>query len=163
MRRSGAAVLAAALLSGAGAAYALWTGLGAGTGQASTADPAPVVLSPGTPAATLHPGGRADVVLMMTNPGGATVVVPSLELDPGHGIGGFAVDTAHAGCTPDALSFVAAADGGTGGTGWTVPGRAAGGEPGRREVTLTNAIAMSVDAATACQGATFTVYLRSGS
>jgi hypothetical protein len=56
------------------------------------------------------------------------------------------------------LSFATQTDGGAG---WTVPGKV-GNTNGTLAVSLTNALAMSLGAANACQGATTTVYLTAG-
>jgi hypothetical protein len=74
-----------------------------------------------------------------------------LALDTTQGTSGFAADAAHAACALAALSFATQSNGGAG---WTVPGGSV------VALTLPNAISMSTNAANACQGATFTVYLR---
>ncbi len=48
------------------------------------------------------------------------------------------------------------------GAGWSVPARA-GAVDGTLAVTLSQAVSMGTTAASSCQGATFTVYLRAGS
>ena len=103
-----------------------------------------------TPTAQLYPGGQATVVLSVTNSSPATVRFSSLVLDTGQGSNGFGVDGAHAGCGLGTLSFTTQTNGGAG---WTVPGN------GSLAITLTNALAMGTGAASACQGASFTVYL----
>jgi hypothetical protein len=136
-----------------GVATAFWTVPGLGAGTAGTATTQPVVLGPGTPTASLRPGGRSDVALVLTNPNAAAVTVPSLVLDTAGGTGGFAVDAAHAGCAPASFAFAAPAPG----AGWEVPAH------GTAEVVLTDAVLMVEDAADACQGVTATVHLRAGS
>jgi hypothetical protein len=134
-------------------ASAYWTNAGGGVGSAATSTGQPVTLSPGTPVAGLYPGGQAAVVLTIANPNPAQVQVASLALDTSQGSAGFAVDSGHAGCSTSALSFATQTNGGTG---WTVPGG------GSLPVTLAASLSMSTSAADACQGATFTVYLRAG-
>lgn len=141
-----------------GVADALWTGSGGGTGSGSTGTTVPVTLSPGTPAAALHPGGRANVVLTVSNPNPSPILIGSLVLDTDQGTGGFAVDAGHSGCDVSSLSFTPQTNGGAG---WTVPGRV-GGANGTLSVTLPNAVGMGLGAANACQGAVTTVYLVAG-
>lgn len=145
-----AAVTVLTLLVG-GAALAYWRSGGSGSGAASTGTVVAVTLSPGTPTAQLYPGGDASVVLTMTNPNSGPVLVPSLTLNTGQGTGGFAVDGAHSGCAVAALSF---APQNNGGPGWTLTGGQA------LSVTLIDALSMTASAASACQGASFTVYLQ---
>jgi len=133
-------------------ASAYWTHSGgAGTGAAATATGQSLTLTPAAPTAQLHPGGQAAVALTISNPNPADASVGSLALDTTQGAGGFAVDAGHAACALSALSFATQTNGGSG---WTVPGE------GDLPVTLANALSMTSAAANACQGATFTVYLR---
>jgi hypothetical protein len=137
-----------------GVAHAYLSGSGSGTGTATTRTTVAVTLGPGTPAGDLYPGGQADVVLTVSNPNASDVRIGSLTLDPGQGTGGFAVDPPHAGlgCTVAAatLSFTSSS------VGWPVTGS------GSLPVTLTDALGMGVGAASACQGATFKVYVAAG-
>ena len=137
----------------AGSATAYWAASGGGSGNADTATPSAVTLSPATPTAALFPGGQATVELTVTNPNVFSVRVGSLSLDTGHGTGGFAVDGGHSGCVLTTLSFATQTNAGAG---WTVAGS------GNLSVTLTNALSMTSAAANACQGASFTVYLAAG-
>jgi hypothetical protein len=141
-----------------GVASAFWTGAGGGGGAGTTGTLEAVTLSPGTPAATLYPGGRASVILVITNPNSSAVQVESLVLDTSRGVGGFAVDAGHAGCTVTSLSLGAQTNGGTG---WAVPAKA-GATDGRLAVTLTDALSMSTAGADACQGASITVFVAAG-
>jgi hypothetical protein len=141
-----------------GVASAFWTGSGGGRGAGTTGTLEAVTLSPGTPAATLYPGGRASVMLIISNPNATVVHVESLALDVSRGVGGFAVDSGHAGCVATTFSLGGQTNGGTG---WTVPANA-GPTDGRLSVTLTDALSMSTGAADACQGASVTVYLAAG-
>jgi hypothetical protein len=140
---------------GTGVAYAYWTAGGAGTGFGAAGTTIPLVLTSGTPTAELHPGASSGVVVAMSNPNSAPVRVSSLALDPTQGAGGFRVDVGHSDCTLTALSFSTQTNGGAG---WSVPGKV-GSVNGTLAVTLAGALAMSVSADNACQGATFTVYL----
>jgi len=94
-------------------------------------------------------GGRRD--RDQPNPG--AVKVGSLSLDSTQGNAGFAVDGAHAACGVAALSFTTQTNGGAG---WTIPAS------GSSVLSLANALSMSTNAANACQGANFTVYLKVG-
>ena len=164
-RRPLAAALPAILaLSVGGVAYGYWSGSGGGAGSATTGTTVPMTLTPGTAAATLYPGGTANVALTVSNPNAFPVHVGSITLDTTRETGGFAVDAIHsdAGCTVAAatLSFTTTQQT-NGGTGWTVPAKVTD-VNGTLSVTLTNALMMSVDAAGTCQGASFAVYVAAG-
>lgn len=141
-----------------GAASAVWTGSGGGAGSGTTGTTVAVTLSPGTPTASLYPGGQGNVVLSVSNPNASPVRIGSLALDNSQGTGGFAVDAGHSGCAVGTLSFTTQTNGGAG---WTVPAKV-GAVDGTLPVTLTNALTMGVGAANACQGASTTVYLVAG-
>ena len=162
MRMSGRLVLTSLVvvlaLAGAGTANAFWRGSGTGAGSGTTGTTVPVTLSPGSPTATLYPGGLTNVVLTVTNPNPYSVRIGSLALDTGQGTGGFAVDAGHAGCAVSTLSFTTQTNSGAG---WTVAGKV-GAVDGTLSVTLPNALAMGTNAANACQGATYTVYVAAG-
>ena len=136
-------------------AFAYWSADGAGSGAGSTASAVAVVLSPGVAAADLRPGGEGDVVLLVTNPNSSVAQIGSLALDVTQGVGGYAVDAAHSGCVLTALDYATQTNGSAG---WAVPA-ASGGKDGTLSITLPDALGMSADAANACQGATFTIYL----
>lgn len=142
-------------LATTGATHAYWGGSGGGAGSGAAGATVAVSLSPGTPSATLLPGGQADVELSISNPNTLLVHVGALALDTGQGTGGFAVDAGHSGCAVATLSFTTQTNGGAG---WTVPAKV-GAVDGTLDVTLTNALAMGLGAANACQGASATVYL----
>lgn len=159
--RGGTAVVAATLLAtatlGTGIAAAYWTAPGTGSGTAAAGNvTASVTLSPGTPADTLYPGAHGDIVLTATNANTAQVVLPSLVLDTAHASGGIEVGTTFPDCPSSSFTYTTQSNGGTG---FTVPGRG-GGVDGQASLTLTQALAMSVHAPDACQGATVTVYLK---
>jgi hypothetical protein len=141
-----------------GPASALWHAVGLGSGSAATGTVVAVTLSPGTPTNALSPGGRAGIVLKVSNPNPSAVAIGSLVLDTSQGAGGFAVDAGHAGCALSALSFATQTNGGAG---WTVSPRV-GTVNGVLPITLTNALTMTVGAADACQGGSFTIYLAAG-
>jgi hypothetical protein len=143
----------------AGVAAAYWSGSGAGAGAAATATSRRLSVGPGVPTTFLSPGAQSAVVLTMSNPNPTAVSVTTLELDTAEGTGGFAVDAGHPGCAVSALSFSTQTNAGAG---WTVPMKS-GGTDGTLSLTLVNAIAMAADAANACQGAVFTVYVRARS
>ncbi len=143
-------LLVASLVILGGSATAYWGASGAGSGSADTATTASLTLTPATPTAQLFPGGQATVVLTVNNPNVSSVRIGSLVRDTGQGNNGFAVDGAHSACGLAALSFTSQTNGGAG---WTVAGN------GSLVITLTNSLAMTSNAANACQGASFTVYL----
>ena len=86
------AVCVALLLTAGMTAYAMWRAAGLGLGAGKTGTAVPVTLSPGTPAADLHPGGRTDVLVTVTNPNPFTVRLGALALDLEQGQGGFGYD-----------------------------------------------------------------------
>ena len=150
-------VIAASALILASPADARWSpGAGStGTGKALVASSIVVVtISQLAPASSLYPTGTpsGDVALMLTNPTAPAFKLSRLMLDTTRGTLGFAVDAAHAACTVSDLSFTTQTNGGNG---WTVPAN------GTLNVHLANATTLATSAPSACQGATFTVYLTS--
>jgi hypothetical protein len=141
-----------------GVAWSYWSAGGSGTGTGANGTLAAVSLTPGSPAAGLYPGGSTDVVLTATNSNASAVKIGSLLLDTGQGTGGFSVDGGHSGCSVAALGYTTQSNGGAG---WSVPARV-GVVNGTLSITLTNALVLTAAAASACQGATFTVYLVAG-
>lgn len=133
--------------------WAYWSGAGAGSAGAATRTVVALTVTPGTPSAPVRPGATAPVALSVTNPNPVPVRLESLALDTSRGTSGFAVDAAHASCGLGSLSFVTQNNGGSG---WSIT---AGGS---LVIELSGALSMAADAADACQGATFTVYLRAG-
>jgi hypothetical protein len=152
-RRAAIAVVAVAAAVLAGSAAGRWSASGGGTGSSPVGSAAAVTLSAGSPAGALFPGQSADVAVSIANPNAHRVFVGSLALDTAQGTGGFAVDAGHAGCGLAALTYTTQTNGGAG---WFV---AAGSS---LDVQLANAVALGAGAASACQGATFTVYLQAG-
>jgi hypothetical protein len=151
--RLAAVLVTALILAGGAAAYFTSTGSGTASATASSAGQ-PVTISAGTPSGQLYPGGSGDVVATVSNPNPAAVRINSLALDPSQGTNGFAVDSGHSACDTSVLAFTTQTNGGNG---WTAP---AG---GNLPITLAGAVSMGAGAANACQGATFTVYLKKGS
>ena len=147
-----------AISAGVALAYFTATGSGGGGGAVSV-DLQAVTLRAGSPTATLYPGGTADVALSASNPNSSALRITSLALDTSQGTGGFAVDAGHSSCSVAALQFTSQNNGGNG---WTVPAKS-GSTNGTLSIDLANAISMSTGAANACQGASFTVYLKAGS
>jgi hypothetical protein len=150
--------LLAGLLLCAGA-VAYWTAPGSGAAATALANRQPLTLSTGTPTAQLYPGVSADVAVTLSNPNTAAVHVASLALEPTQGSGGLGVDAAHAGCELSALNFTTQTNGSSG---WTVPAKV-GSTEGSLALDLPNAVTMSASAASACQGASFSIFLRAGS
>lgn len=150
------AVVLAVASSGQVVAY--WSGLGAGTGSAAAGTAVAVTLTPGTPSATLYPGAQTAVVLSVSNPNAIAMHIGSLALDSSQGTGGWAIDAGHSGCSVVALTYTTQSNGGAG---WTIPEKV-GAIDGTLAITLANSLALGVDAANACQGASLTVYLEVG-
>ena len=140
-------------------AVAYFTPRGAGTGSAATATAQQVTISAGAPSAALVPGGSGDVALSISNPNPIHVHVGSVQLDTSQGTGGFSVDGGHSGCSVSTLSYTSQNNGGAG---WTVPAKV-GAVNGTLALDLSGALSMGTGAANACQGASFTVYLKAGS
>jgi hypothetical protein len=156
-RRSVVLVVAVALIAGgATAASAAWSKIGGGTGNAGTGVVQPVTLSAGTPGSSLYPGGSVGVTVTATNANIGAQKIGRIELDTSQGTGGFAVDGAHTSCVLTALSFATQTNGGAG---WDLPARV-GVTNGTLDITMANSLSMSTAAANACQGATFTVYVK---
>jgi hypothetical protein len=133
-----AAVLGACvLLAAAPAAYAVWTGVGAGSAAAAATDPQPIVVSAGVaPARPAFPTGAptGSVSVTLRNPNPYRVHIGSLVLDAGAGSGGFSANAAGCG-----LAFTPPAGGG-----WDIPAN------GGIDLELVNALTMAVSAPPAC-------------
>ena len=147
MRR--ALILAVALVAVSATAFAYWATAGSGSSGSSVGRTQALTLSPATPSTPLYPGAGADVALHVANPNATAVTLKSLQLDTA----GISVDGAHGGCDPAAVSFTPQDNGGSG---WLVP-------TGGLDIDVAGAVTLASTAADACQGATFTVYLRAGS
>jgi hypothetical protein len=148
-------VLSTLLTAGA---FAFWNGDGAGGATSVLGSPVQLTLTPGTPQAQLSPGRSAGVAVVATNANPYFVVLDSLRLDTAAGDGGFDVDDGHGGCDPAALHFEAQDNAGAG---WRVPPRVADTD-GTRAIDVGGALSMDANAASACQGAAFTVHLIAG-
>jgi hypothetical protein len=142
------AVVAALLLAGAALGYFTSSGSGSGTSHVGTA--ADLTFHPGTLAGELFPGtGGVDVHVLVDNPNSFQVHLNGVVLDSG----GFAIDGGgHSGCDVSVLSFDGPQN--HGGLGWDIP---AGND---HPITLSGAVSMSTLADSACQDATFNVYLK---
>jgi hypothetical protein len=140
--------LLAASLSLAGSAFGYWQASGAGTAAGSTSSgPAALAVAAAAPTQALLPTGApsGDVSATITNPNPYAVRVSQLSLDTASGTAGFSANAT--GC---ALSFATQDNGGAG---WTIP-------PGASNVVLPSSMTMGTGAASACQGRTFTVYVK---
>jgi hypothetical protein len=142
----------------ASSALAYWTATGSGSGVGAAGTSQAVTLSAGTPTSPVYPGGHGDVALTIDNPNPFRVHVGSLSLATSQGTGGFQVDAGHSGCNTSTLSFATQTNGGAG---WSVAPRV-GSTHGVLSVDLADAVTMGTTAASACQGATFDVYLSAG-
>ncbi|HYH54717.1 MAG TPA: hypothetical protein VD761_11360 [Solirubrobacterales bacterium] len=149
------AVAIVAVLATAAVAY--WQGSGSGNATTVLPNVLPLSIQGGTPTAQLYPGGESSVALVVGNPNSTFIEVGSIVLDPS-ATKPFAVDSGHSDCDVSALSFVAQDNDGAG---WQIPPRA-GTTDGSLAIDLPAAMKMSVGAANACQGATFTVQLKAG-
>lgn len=145
------ALLTVLPVTATGVAFAYVTGSGSGSGSAVTATTQPLIVSPGTAAHDLYPGGVSAVEITVKNPNTGPVNVNSLVLDTAQGTSGFAVDADHAACGVGSLSFTNQIGGGAG---IAVP------SGGPWPYTVAGALKMSVDAPNACQGATFKIYVK---
>jgi hypothetical protein len=156
-RKRGAVLLVAvAIAIGAAAAgVAYWQGSGSGSATTVLPNVQSLSLQPGNPTAELYPGSAAGVAIVISNPNSSFVQVGSIDLDLAEPEP-FAVDPGHSGCDVSVLSFLAQDNGGAG---WRIPPRA-GSTDGSLAIDLHAAIKMSLAAASACQGATFTVQLK---
>jgi hypothetical protein len=139
----------------AGIAAAVWSAVGSGSKTGTSGTTVAVTVSPATPTAALYPGGQADVVLTIANSNTSPVRIGSLAIDTARGTSGFSADASHSGCVLSTLAYTTQTNGTTG---WTVPAKV-GSVNGTLAITLTNSVAMSLTAVSACQGAIFTVYL----
>lgn len=151
------AILSVALVAVGAVAFASWRATGTGTGTATAGTALAVSLSPGVPTGALFPGGTTSVALTVTNPNGFPVRLGSFARDAARGTDGFAVDATHSACPVTTLSFTTQAPAG----GWTIPAKV-GTTSGSLPVQLAGSLSMGIGAASACQGASFTVYLVAG-
>lgn len=150
-----AATIAVGLATGA---FAYWMATGSGSATTVLGSPEQLTLTVGTADAQLTPGHPASVAVVATNTNPYFVNIGSLMLDTAEGTGGFDVDAGHSGCDASALHM---ATQNNGGAGWRVPPKVATTD-GTLEFEMGEALTMDADAADACQGASFTVYLVAG-
>jgi ferric-dicitrate binding protein FerR (iron transport regulator) len=141
----------------AAAAFAFWRGSGNGEATTVLSNIQSITMQPGTQTAQLYPGGDSNVSVVLGNPNSTFIQVGSIVLDPSASQP-FAVDSNHSACRVSTLSFVAQDNGGAG---WRIPPRA-GSTDGSLLIDMPAAMKMSLAAANACQGATFTVQLKAG-
>ncbi len=154
-KRTGALLVAIAIAAGlAAGAIAYWSANGSGSATTVLTDAQSLSFEPGSPTAQLYPGDDASVAIVATNSNPYFVHIGSLVLDTNDGEP-FEADAAHSGCDVSALSFTSQDNGGAG---WHVPPQA-GSTDGTLTIDMSSAMAMSATAASACQGATFTVHL----
>lgn len=146
-----AALLTAFAVTATGMAFAYVTRSGGGSGSAATATTQPLVVSKGTAGHDLYPGGTSAVEITVTNPNPGPVNANSLVLDTTRGTGGFAVDAGHTACGVGSLTFINQT---IGGAGVAVP------SGGPWPYSVASSLKMSTDAPNACQGATFTIYVK---
>lgn len=139
----------------AAGALAYWAGPGSGSATTVLADTQQLTFEPGTPTAELNPGGKTGVAIVARNPNSYFVRIGSVVLDTDEGEP-FHSDLVNGGCDVSVLSFVAQDNDGAG---WEVPPRV-GSTDGTLAIDLPGAMKMSSAAASACQGATFTVHLK---
>jgi hypothetical protein len=132
------------------AAGAYWTLRGSGSGDVGIETVASVTLTPGSATTELYPGMSGDVAVSIANANTFRAFVGSLVLDTSQGTNGFSVTGGQPGCDPAALSYTVQSNGGAG---WFVPAGAT------LDLDLASAVDLGTGAASACQGATFVVYL----
>lgn len=136
----------AIVLFGAAALAGEWRVTGSGPAAAKAEKAKPLVVGAATPTTLLYPGGSASVALEVANPNPWPVTVRSI-------VGAGAITASAAGCDPAAVTFTDQ-DGS-----WVIP-KKQGTADGTLGVVLPDAAAMAVDAADACQDATFTIPVR---
>jgi hypothetical protein len=138
-------------LAASTSSFAYFTASGSGSSGGSVGSPAELTISPATPTSQLYPSGSSDVALTISNPNEFSIHVNSLDLDSG-GI------TASTSCDTSKVHFASQSNSGAG---WDVDPKA-GAVDGTLSLHLAAALSMDADAPDDCQGATFTVYLRTG-
>jgi hypothetical protein len=154
----GLVIVLGVIAASTGIVAAFWGGAGAGTGSANAGTALALTISGGSPSSQLYPGGAAGVSVMVSNPNLFPIRLRSLTIDDARGSAGFSVDAGHLGCSTAVLSL---ADSDNGGAGWTIPAKS-GAVDGTLAAELVNAVSMTSSASAACQGATFTVYVKTG-
>jgi hypothetical protein len=156
--RAGGLVLAATVVTVfAAAAAAYWTAPSGLTATTVLPSPLPLSFGPGIPTAELAPGDNASVAIVVGNPNGFFLRIASLSQATNQGAP-FAVDAAHSACDISVLSFLTQDNAGRG---WSVPPKVAATD-GTLTINMPASMVMGAGAASACQGATFTVRLTAG-
>lgn len=145
---------ALALLGGASLAYGYWAGSGTGSGAAgstSAGSASTLTVTAGAPIGAVEPGTSVAMTMSVANSNAFTVQISSIALDTTQGTSGYTIDSAHvtAGCTVAAASLTFT----TATTGWTIPN-------GTSTVTTPASLSMGASAASACQGASITVFVK---
>jgi len=152
--RLGAAVAVLFALTGGGA-LAYFASNGSGSSSVAVGSLSPVTIIAATPTSgLLYPGASGRVDATISNPNTVRVHVNSLIL----AAGGITADNTHQSCDTAVLHYATQRNDPTG---WTIPPRV-GNTDGTLLVQLGGAISMDASAADACQGATFTVSLKTG-
>jgi hypothetical protein len=131
----------------AGGAYAYWTTHSTGTGLAQSGAAASATImdvnvdvASGVPATALHPGGTAELLVQVRNPGGADLTITGVAQQ------GQVVVDGGKGCTPDDAAVSVTT---TTGLAERIPAGTT------TVVRLPGVAAMGLASASGCQGATF--------
>jgi hypothetical protein len=139
-------VVSVVVLAGALAAYGLWAGSGTGSGRARAATAVSAIVNPLDCSATpgcigLYPGyTQGDVYFTITNPNPYPIIFT--EMTPG------AITVAASpGCPPGSITVAPAT-----GLSLLAPANSTTGE-----LSISDVVSMSVDAANACQGASYEI------
>ena len=146
MRRS-RLVLAAAvvvLLGLGGAAFAYFTSTGHGSGAATDGTATTVTVqavASGSPSSTLVPGGSADLIVQVQNPGSVTVRITGISQN------GAATPVGGSGCTSSNDGVTVSSE-----TGLSILVA-----PGTQVVHVAGAASMTSGSASGCQGASFDI------
>lgn len=147
-RTFGICAVVAAVVFGAGGAYAYTSAGGMGSGSGSTGTMLPVTIAAFTggdiPGSTLLPGGTADVILRMNNPNPSSVRVYGVT-----GNGAITADASHPACMTTGVTFTAPATP-------ISPTIVIAGNSSAL-VSLAGAAAMNLTSSSACQGAEFRI------
>jgi hypothetical protein len=155
LRRSVGAWVAIAIAVGlTTGALAYWAGPGSGSASTVLADTQPLTFAPGTASNQLFPGDDTSVSIIAINPNSFFVHIGSIALDSDDP-NAIEADAAHSGCNLSSLHFVTQNNAANG---WAVPPRA-GTTDGTLTIEMAEALTMSSEAASACQGAVFTVHV----
>lgn len=135
------------LIAAAGIAFAAWTATGEGNGTAKAGEGAAVIVAGGTveTSGLLYPNGTGDAVVTVTNPNPYPVTITAIN---GNGVIK-AVDNLACKDAEHGVKFTNQS-----GT-WNLA--ASGEADDSKQITLSEAVSMSIDSDNACQDTTFTV------